>query len=173
MSSKLSKILLYCFVISIAQILFANYINLWGVFNPKIYPIFLLLLPKNLKHVLLMIIGLFYGFFIDMFSLTFGIGMASSVFICFVKPYLFRLVSNKRADDEVEIRTSLQGLPFMLKYLSFGLILFHFFYFFVELGEFRNVFYIALKSVLSSFLSLVLYILYTLMYTTNSFSKKK
>jgi len=168
MSNKWSKILLFGLIAAILQLLFVNRINFLGVFNPKIYPIFLLLLPKNIKSVYLMLIGFIYGFLLDIFGQTYGIGMASSVMLCFIKPYLFRILYSKREDDELEIRIGIQGLGFILRYLAIGLLIFHIVYFFIELGEFRNIFYILWKSILSTGLGVLLYALFILMFTTNS-----
>jgi hypothetical protein len=167
MNNKWSKICLFGFMAAVIQLLFINGIVFWGFFNPKIYPIFLLLLPKNIKPIYHLLIGFFYGAAIDYFSQTQGIGMASSVFICFIKPYLFRLLYSKREDDEIEIKTEIQGVPFILRYLFIALICFHLFYFFTELGEIKNIFYIIPKSVLSAGLCVLLYGLYLLMFTAN------
>lgn len=156
---------------AIIQLLFINSILIFGNFNPKIYPIFLLLLPKNIKPVYLMLIGFFYGGIIDVFSQTQGFGMAASVFICFLKPYLFRILYSKREDEEVEIKPTIHGVPFILRYLFISLTCFHIVYFFSELMEISNVIYILFKSVLSAGLSVVLYALFLLMFTINP--KKK
>ena len=168
MSSKISKIFLYGFLVALAQLLFINDINFLGYFNPKVYAIFLLLLPKNIKHVTLLFIGFIYGFLIDFTCHTYGIGMASSVFICLIKPYLFRLLYSKREDDELEIKIKVQGFSFIIRYLFIALILFHCFYFFVELGEIRNIFYVIVKSIASSALSILFYVIMTLMLTPNT-----
>jgi hypothetical protein len=168
MNNKWDKLFLLSILVAVIQLLFINGIVFWGFFNPKIYPIFLLLLPKNIKPIYLLFIGFVYGGVIDSFSQTQGIGMATSVFICFIKPYLFRLLYSKREDDEIEIKTTIQGVPFILRYLFIGLICFHIFYFFAELGEIKNMFYIVSKSVLSAGLSVLLYGLFLLMFTTNS-----
>lgn len=167
MNNKWTKILLFATIAALIQVLFINGIVFWGLFNPKIYPVFLLLLPKNIKPIYLLFIGFFYGAAIDCYSLTHGFGMASSVFICFIKPYLFRLLYSKREDEEVEIIPRIQGVAFIFRYLYIGLLCFHMFYFFVELGELKNIFYILLKSILSSGLSVLLYGLFLLMFTTN------
>lgn len=167
MNNKSTKILLFAVLTILIQLLFINGIVFWGLFNPKIYPIFLLLLPKNIKSIYLLLIGFVFGGLFDYFSLTHGIGMSASVFICFIKPYLFRLMYSKREDEEVEIISRIQGVPFILRYLFVGLLCFHIFYFFVELGEMKNIFYILLKSICSAGLSLLLYSLFLLMFTTN------
>lgn len=170
MNRKWTNLIITGIVLIVVQLLTTNSISFYGLFNPKIYPIFLLLLPRDIKPAIYMIIGFFYGAIVDVFCNTQGFGMASSVFISFIRPYALALIYNKSPQEESEISIKIQGENLVFIYLFIGLLLFHIFYFFTELGEIANVFYILLKSVLSSTLAIILYAIYYMLF--HSMSKK-
>lgn len=118
-----------------------------------------------------MTLGFLYGGLLDILLNTYGFGIASSVFITFARPYLLGFMYNKSPLEESEIHASVQGEKFVFLYLLFGLLIFHIFYFFIELGEIANVFFIILKSILSTIIALVVYMIYYMMF--NSLPKKK
>jgi len=163
MSTKWANLIFIGIVVSFIQILTSNSVSFYGLINPKIYPVFLLLLPRDIRPAFCMLIGFLYGAIIDVFCNTYGFGMASSVFITFIRPYALALIYNKSPEEESDISVKIQGENFVFLYLFIGLILFHLFYFFVELGEVANVFYVILKSVLSASLALVLYAVFYMM----------
>lgn len=163
MNSKWTNLIFIGIVITLLQLFFSNSISFYGLFNPKIYPVFLLLLPRDIKPAFYMLIGFFYGSIIDIFCNTYGFGIASSVFITFIRPYALALIYNKSPEEESEISVKIQGENFVFLYLFIGLVLFHLFYFFVELGEIANVLYISLKSLLSASLAIVLYAIFYMM----------
>jgi hypothetical protein len=163
MNSKWTNLIFIGIIVTFVQVFTANSISFYGLFNPKIYPVFLLLLPRNIKPVFYMLIGFFYGAIIDVFCNTYGFGIASSVFITFIRPYALALIYNKSPEEESEISVKIQGENLVFLYLFIGLILFHLFYFFVELGEIANIFYILLKTLLSSSLAIILYAIFYMM----------
>jgi hypothetical protein len=164
MSRRWTNLIIIGFSVTVMQIFIGNGLNFYGLFNPKIYPVFLLLLPRNIKPVYTMLIGFFYGALIDMLCNTYGFGIAASVFICFIKSYILQLIYNKSIEEESEISVKVQGENFVLTYLFIGLFLFHLFYFFIELGELANVFYILFKTILSTLLALILYLIFYMLF---------
>jgi rod shape-determining protein MreD len=164
MHSKWTNFFLTGIILVLIQLLTTNSISFYGLFNPKIYPIFLLLLPRDLKPAVFMLIGFFYGGLIDILSNTHGFGIASCVFITFIRPYALALIYNKSPQEESEISVKIQGANLVFVYLFIGLILFHIFYFFTELGEIANIFYVLLKSILSSILALIFYSIYYMLF---------
>lgn len=166
MTNKWLNYLLKAILAIFLQILILNGISFYGLFSPKIYPIFLLMLPWNIKPLYHMLIGFIFGGIIDLLSNTQGIGMAASVFICFIKPYIFKILYNKTNEDNDEVSIRIQGKTFVFSYLLVGLLLFHLYYFFTELGEISNFFYILFKTILSSLLVLVLYIIFYLIFVS-------
>ena len=164
MSRRWINLIIIGLSVTVMQVLIGSGLNFYGLFNPKMYPVFLLLLPRNIKPVFAMLIGFFYGALIDLLCNTYGFGIAASVFICFIKPYILQLIYNKSIEEESEISVKVQGENFVLTYLFIGLFLFHLFYFFVELGELANIFYILFKTILSALLALILYVIFYMLF---------
>jgi len=171
MNRKWTTLVLIGLATTIIQVFIANAINFYGLLNPKIFPVFLLLMPRDIRPVYSMLIGFVYGAIIDLLCNTYGFGIAASVFICFIKPYILHFIYNKSVEEESEISVKIQGENFVFTYLLMGLFLFHLFYFFTELGELANVFYVLLKTVLSSILALMLYVIFYMLFF--SIPKKK
>lgn len=160
MNNKWIRIILNGILVILIQVIFVDKINFWGTFNPKIFPIFLILFPKTLKPASFMTIGFVYGFILDMLSGVYGFGMASCTIICFLRPYLFKMISSKREDMDQEFISKLKDSNFIFRFVALTLLLFHLIYFMLEIGEFYNPFYIIIKSILSAFLAFVFYLLY-------------
>lgn len=173
MNNKWYKIILQGVAFILFQLLFANYINLWGLINPKFYIIYLILFPKYLKPFYLMTLGLIIGFISDVYSGTHGVGMSSSVILAFVLPYLFSVLTNKNFHDEVEFSSKMKDQAFLYRYVFFGLLIFHLAYFIIQMGEFYNISYIILKAILSSLIAFFIYVLYRLTFTDNIEKSKK
>lgn len=173
MKSNWTKLVLNGILVLLIQVVFINNINFWGTFNPKIYPIFLLLFPRVIKPSQFMTLGLIYGFLVDTFSQTYGIGMASSVFICFLRPYIFRILSNRKDEDELEIVNKFKDRAFLIRLLVISLLIFHLTYFVIEMGELYNPFYIIWKAILSAFLAVAFYLLYNVIFRSNYGKKIK
>lgn len=171
MNNKSVNIIFFGVLAFLIQTIFVKNINIFGLINPKIFPIFLLLLPRNIKTVYLMLIGIAYGFLIDVFSTTLGINMAASVFICFIKSYVLDLIYNKSAEEEPMLSSKIQGSNFIFRYLFITLFLYHVAYFFIEIGQFYNFFYTLLKALLSTVLALILYAVFILLFSARTNKK--
>ena len=79
-------------VLVLIQVLILNNLLLPGVFNPYIYPLFLLLLPIRMPIWLLLLVGFVAGLTIDLFSNTMGMHAAASVLLCFMRPQVLKLI---------------------------------------------------------------------------------
>jgi hypothetical protein len=134
----------------------------------KIFPIFFLLFPRSYSTSFLLIIGFLYAFLIDFFSINLGVSILPSVFICFIKPFILKIIYNRDASETPIISVEIQGFKFVLRYLLISLFIFHIVYFFTEVGNFYNIFYIVLKSFLSTILSVLLYGTFMFLFSTHS-----
>lgn len=168
MTKKTLNIFFFGLLGFLIQTIFIKNINIFGLINPKIFPIFLLLLPRNIKSIYLMLIGLFYGFIIDVFSASLGINMAASVLICFIKPYILNIIYNKNEDEEPILSSKIQGSNFIFRYLFITLLIYHLTYFFIEIGQFYNFFYTIIKSFFSTILALILYAVFILLFSSKN-----
>ncbi len=167
MKNKITNIIFSALFLFLTQILFVNNINFFGFFNPKLYPIFVILYPRSISNVYLLLIAFIYAFVVDAFSYTLGVGIIALVFIAFLKPYLLRIMHSRMEEDAI-LSITVQGKNFIMRYLFITLFVFHLVYFFTEIGQFYNVFYIILKSFLSTILALALYFIFVFMFVSQS-----
>ncbi len=173
MNNKWGSIIFTGLLVILVQIILINNINFWGLVNPKIFPLFLLLFSKNIKQIYFLTLALFFGFFVGMFNQTYGICMASCVLIAFLRPYFFRIISNRKDEDDLDLLNKFKDNNFLYRFIASGLLIFHLSYFIIEMGELYNVFYIIWKSVLSTLMAVLLYALYNILFSTKADKKSK
>ena len=147
-------------VLILLQVLVLNNLQLPGVFNPYIYPLFLLLLPLRMPLWLLLLIGFLSGLTMDMFANTMGMHAAASVLLCFMRPQVLKLIEPSGGYELTDKPTlSHMGFRWFATYASILVVIHHLFFFFLETLEFGQVGFMLLKIILSTALSLLLILL--------------
>ncbi len=151
------------------QVLILNNLQLPGIFNPYIYPLFLLLLPIRMPQGLLLIIGFVTGLTIDTFSNTMGMHAAACVLLCFMRPQVLSVIGPSGGYEQTDKPTlAHMGFRWFAIYTSILIVIHHLFFFFLETLEFRQFGFMILKILLSTSLSLLLIFL-----TESFFIKRK
>lgn len=83
-------------ILLIIQVLILKRINLGGdsfnYISIFIYPIFLMYLPISVPVWLMLLIGAFYGYCIDIFYDTIGMNMAACVFTAYIRSWLIQIL---------------------------------------------------------------------------------
>ncbi|MBN2681175.1 MAG: rod shape-determining protein MreD [Bacteroidales bacterium] len=132
--------LMFVFLVLI-QVLFLNNIELGGSINPFLYILFILILPFETPSWMLLVLGFFLGFSIDIFVNTLGIHTSASVFAAFVRPMVLSLIIPRDGYESGTLpRISFYGLPWFIRY-SFSIVFaHHLFYFFMEAFTFSGFF---------------------------------
>ena len=144
-------------VLVLLQVLVLNNLQLPGVFNPYIYPLFLLLLPLRMPLWLLLLLGFLSGLTLDLFSNTMGMHAAASVLLCFMRPQVLKLIEPSGGYDQTDKPTlSHMGFRWFATYAAILVVIHHLFFFFLETLEFGQVGFMLLKIILSTALSLLL-----------------
>lgn len=139
------------------QVLVLNNLQLPGVFNPYIYPLFLLLLPLRMPLWLLLLLGFLSGLTLDLFSNTMGMHAAASVLLCFMRPQVLKLIEPSGGYEQTDKPTlSHMGFRWFATYAAILVVIHHLFFFFLETLEFGQVGFMLLKIILSTALSLLL-----------------
>lgn len=143
------------------QVLVLNEIQLHGLINPIIYPLFILLLPMRTPKALVMFIAFLLGLGIDIFSNTIGLHASASVFLAFVRPGLLnRLQPQQGYDPEHRPSLKVMGFEWFFIYVLVGLLSHHIFYFSVEMFGFEDPLSLLLKIFLSTLLGILLIFLH-------------
>ncbi|GDX52623.1 rod shape-determining protein MreD [Bacteroidota bacterium] len=144
-------------VLVLIQVLILNNLLLPGVFNPYIYPLFLLLLPIRMPIWLLLLVGFVAGLTIDLFSNTMGMHAAASVLLCFMRPQVLKLIEPSGGYEQTDKPSlSHMGFRWFATYASILVVIHHLFFFFIETLEFGQFGFMLLKILLSTSLSLLI-----------------
>ncbi len=151
------------FVILIfVQIVILNNLNLNGYINPYIYPLFIILLPLNISHWAILLLGLFTGITVGIFTNTAGIHGAATVFLAFMRPYILRFLSPRASEDESEINLGTNNFGAYLLYISVCTLLHHIVFFYLEILNFSYPIYTLSKITFSTILSIFCMLIYSL-----------
>ncbi len=129
------------------------------------YPLFIILLPTRFPTIAVMIIAFFTGLFVDVFYDSIGVHASACVFLAFIRPLAFNIFS-PREGYSVNLYPTIYNLGFLwfLRYCSFLLFGFCFFYFAMEAFTLGYVFQILKKTVVSFFFSMLLMLVFMLVF---------
>lgn len=86
----------------LVQIFVLNYIHLFGCVNAYLYLMALLMLPFEIPLGVQYLIGFATGFFVDMFTMTYGVNTSACMLMMFVRPYLVMALNGRKTDDMVD-----------------------------------------------------------------------
>ena len=142
------------------QIFIFNNIQFSGYINPYFYILFIILLPFETPRWILLILGFLLGFSIDIFTQTFGVHAASTVFLAYCRPGILNMIAPR---DGYEVgtfpRVYYYGINWFFKYTVLMVLAHHLFLFYVETFTFSDFFITLGRVILSSIFSIILIIL--------------
>jgi hypothetical protein len=148
-------ILLYLFL----QIFFMRNIVLFNYAFCFIYVAGILLLPIDIDRLYLLLIAFGIGFTVDVFSNTFGMHAAASVFIAYIRPFLIHYQTKSKGTDRPEIGIRTQGFGSFLAYIFPLILVHHAMLFFMEINHFGMILYTLLRIGASTLLTTLLIVL--------------
>jgi hypothetical protein len=137
-----------------------------------VYPLYIFLLPIELNVIALMIVSFVFGISIDYFSNTYGLFASSALLIAYLRPFLFKLLEPRDG--------FLPGMELSVYQMGFGwfssafvLVFFinNFWFFIIEQFKWKEIWFILLKTILSTPLSLGASILIQMAFFKNTSSK--
>lgn len=160
MQGSVSHIIRFVFLV-LLQGLVLNNIDLFGYSNPYVYILFLLLLPQDASPSAVLVISFFLGLCVDMFTLTWGMHTAASVFVAFIRPYLLRLLAPRDGFSAGTIPgLSQMGINWFLAYAFIITLLHHLFLSYVEVFRWAEFFTTFFRAFVSTIFTLVLLLLF-------------
>ena len=130
MFSSIIGYLLRFILLAFAQVMILNNVHLHGLFNPYIYPLFILLLPFEMSALLVLIVGFLSGLAIDFYSNSLGLHAAATTFMAFVRPQMISLLkpaAGYQPEDRPTI--SSMGVLWFVVYASVLIFMHHCFFF--------------------------------------------
>ncbi len=152
--------------LALLQVLIVSNFELSYYINPYIHLLFLLTLPFQTSTALLLILGFFSGFVLDMFLNTLGLHTAASVWLAFVRPGILALISPKGGfEGSPQPGISTNGAAWFFLYLTLGSFAYMMVYFFLEVFTFTEFFQTTGKIFLSIIFSVVLMFMLTYLFS--------
>lgn len=174
MNLTLKNIIRFC-VILLIQVMLLNKITLqwWSqptgfpIFIPYLYPLFILLLPFETPVALMLILGFICGLSVDTFMNTMGMHAFATVLIAYFRINVLNALLPKSLSEYAGETPSVKNmgwLPFTV-YAAFLIVMHHAAFFTVEVWSVANIVYLLLKIVASSATSVLLILVYVLLFT--------
>lgn len=157
--NKLFNNILLFFFLFLLQVLILNNIRLFDYVNPYLYIVFIFVYPYDKSKFSLLSFSFLLGLFIDFFSNSGGIHASASLFIAFIRLYVFKIVFQK---TEVDFDFfSLNEEPFgkFFNYTVTLTIIHHFILFSLINFSFHNFTNVITNTLFSSVFTLLLYFL--------------
>jgi rod shape-determining protein MreD len=146
-------------IVLLLQILVFNNIQLNGYINPFFYILFILLLPFETPPWLLIGSSFLLGLSVDIFSHSYGMHAAASVFIAYLRPSIVRFIHSKKEFEAGILPTMAHlGFRWFISYASLMVFIHHFIYFFLEvfrLNDFFNTFYRVIYSSIATIIVII------------------
>ncbi|MCB9045141.1 MAG: rod shape-determining protein MreD [Chitinophagales bacterium] len=174
MSVLIKNIIRFC-VILLIQVLILNKVTLqwWAqptgfpIFIPFLYPLFLLLLPFETPVAVMLLAGFVCGLSVDAFMNTAGMHAFATVLIAYFRINVLNALMPKNLTEYTGQTPSVKNmgwLPFVV-YVSFLIVMHHTAFFIIELWSMQNIGYLMLKILASSITSVLLILVYVLLFT--------
>lgn len=128
--------------------------------HPMIYPLAILLLPFNTRPVWLLIIAFIIGIGVDFFMNTFGLHASAALMVAFIRPSIYRRFAPRDDYDLLKEPTASEwGYAWFLKTAGILVVVHHFWFFALEHFKWMAWKEIILSTLLSSLITLVIFIL--------------
>ena len=134
----------------LAQVLVLNQIEIGLGIQLIIYPLFILLLPVELKTIPLMLIAFVFGLFIDAFSNTYGLHTSALLIFAYMRPLIFKLFAPRDGYD-ILLEANVFNMGYRWYFKTFGilLLLHHFWFFMFEMFKLNELVFVIQKTFIS------------------------
>lgn len=169
--NPLVKNILIFFLLIILQTLVIKsidigYANWW--LTPFVYCIFIIELPVRINSSVVLLVAALMGLIVDIFYNTLGFHMSAAVLTAFARKYLIALTA-PREGFEPNARPVIKTIGFnkYLIYTGLLLLIYHIWFFIIEVFSFTNFFLRFSQAILSSILALALAVLFHFMFFRN------
>ena len=156
-------------ILVLLQVLVLNNIELFQFINPYLYVLFILLLPVQIPHWLIMIISFIMGLCIDIFMNTIGMHIAASVLVAYIRPYIIGvLITRGKHDADISLNIKDLGLDRFLLYAAIMVLIHHMVLFYVEVFRISEFFSTLGRVFMNSFFTLLLIVMSQFIFVKNT-----
>jgi len=140
------------------------------IFVPYLYPLFLLLLPFETPVWAMLLLGFGLGITVDSFSDTAGMHACAAVLLAYLRTNVLKALLPKNLIEYPNQSPNVKNMgwvPFLV-YASFLLLVHHATFFIIEIWSLQHVGILFLKIFASTVTSLLLVLVYLLLFTNEA-----
>lgn len=140
------------------------------IFVPYLYPLFLLLLPFETPVWAMLLLGFGLGITVDSFSDTAGMHACAAVLLAYLRNNVLKALLPKNLVEYPNQSPNVKNMgwvPFLV-YASFLLLVHHATFFIIEIWSLQHVGILFLKIFASTVTSLLLVLVYLLLFTNEA-----
>ena len=150
----------------LAQVLVFNRLNFFGFINPMVYILFLYWYPIKENRAAFIGLGFLLGLSIDFFSDTMALHSAATITIAYLRPTIMRFVFGINYEfQSFKLSNATRAQQFT--FLALLILVHHLVYFSLEIFSIANLFLIVKKVLSIGFASIVLYLLFSSLFSVN------
>jgi len=172
MQRTLEYILTFVILIFLQELVFDK-VNFWGVVNPYVYIMFIIMLPMEMRGWTVLILGFLTGLTIDSLSGSGGLHAIVATWIAFARPTVLNFTAGRDTVQTGGVPTaSLLGTSRFLAYTSIMTLLFAIPFFLLEVMSLENI-TITILHILSSSIATVIIIYFGHLPLDGGIRKKK
>ena len=154
------------------QVLVLNNIELFHRINPYMYILFIILIPLQTPRWILILFSAFIGLCIDIFMNTYGMNMAASCFIGYIRPFIINLMLPKgEIVPEGELNLKYLGINRFVMYALTMTFLHHLVLFYTEVFRLNEFFETFARVALNSLFTLILIVISQFIFTSKTQGK--
>lgn len=141
-----------------AQVLLFNRIDLFGYVNPFPYVLFIILYPVNGNKTGLLVASFLLGLLLDMFWNSGGVHAAACVILAYYRPVIFKFSFGLSYEYQT-VKLNDVLTPERFSFILIAVVIHHFVLFILEVFKISFVWNILLRTVLSTFFTILTCIL--------------
>lgn len=150
-------------ILVLAQGFLFNHLDLLGYINPYVYVMFILMLPIHINGIALLLLALITGLSVDLFTQTWGIHTAATLFMAYLRPGWLRLMAPRDGYTlNISPSISSMGIIWTSVYISSMVFTHHFTLFVMDIFRIDEIGNLLGRTVTSAFLTCALIILFQL-----------
>lgn len=145
------------------QVLVVDHLYLGAIsafIAPSVYFLFVLSLPHKTSQGMLMLLAFAIGMAVDIFKSTPGMHASAMVVLAYVRPYFLKILEPRDGYDETK-KPSVYSMKRNVYFAYAGLtaLVFHLWYFTIEVMRFSDYHIVLAKTILSSVMAVILIML--------------
>ena len=160
MPDRIANNIVRFILLVLVQVIIIENVHFYGLFDPYIYPLFILLLPFDTPRWLQLVLGFAIGFTIDLFLHTPGLHASASVLTAFLRQGMLNLMKPPGGylpEDRPTVTS--KGFTWWMIYASILVFIHHAYLFLITSLNFHQLFFELEKIVISSAVALAIMII--------------